>query len=150
MSHIKFFNSSGMLLWMSIIPLRVDRSFTGIICTYILIYKSTFSIGLCSNLNPDWQCNKFAITIIATITERDFKSEFLFRVCSVVINLLTSLEIYPIGCTTMLTQFGRTRNAYVATRLILLSRTAESNATSGYVVVPERFGQGEARAGRNE
>ena len=35
------------------------------------------------------------------------------------------------------------------TRFILLSRTAESSATSGYVVVPERFGQSEARAGRN-
>ena len=49
----------------------------------------------------------------------------------------------------MLCHFGRTRNGYVATRFILLSNTAESSATSGFVVVPERFGQNDARAGRN-
>ena len=32
----------------------------------------------------------------------------------------------------------------------LLSKTGESSATSSYVVVPERFGQSEARASRNE
>ena len=49
----------------------------------------------------------------------------------------------------MMCHLGRTRNGYVATRFILLSSTAESSATSGYVVVPERFGQSEARASRN-
>ena len=39
----------------------------------------------------------------------------------------------------MLCEFGRTRNVYVATRFILLSSTAESSATSGYVAVPEHF-----------
>ena len=39
----------------------------------------------------------------------------------------------------MLCQFGQTRNVYVATRFILLSSTAESSATSGYVAVPEHF-----------
>ena len=48
----------------------------------------------------------------------------------------------------MLCHFGQTRNGYVAARFIL-SSTAESSDTSGYVVVPERFGQSEARAGRN-
>ena len=43
----------------------------------------------------------------------------------------------------MLCQFGQTRNGYVATYFILLSSTAVSSATSGYVVVPERFGQNE-------
>ena len=46
----------------------------------------------------------------------------------------------------MLSQFGRTRNAYVATRFILLSSTAESSATSGYVAVPEHFLQNEEAA----
>ena len=41
----------------------------------------------------------------------------------------------------MLCHIGRTRNGYVATRFNLLSSTAESSATSGYVVVPEHFGQ---------
>ena len=50
----------------------------------------------------------------------------------------------------MLCQFGQTRNVYVATRFILLSSTAESSATSGYVVVPERFGQIEEPACSNE
>ena len=49
----------------------------------------------------------------------------------------------------MLCHFGRTRNGYVVNRFILLSSTAESSATSGYVVVPERAGQIEAWAGKN-
>ena len=69
--------------------------------------------------------------------------------CSVVTNLVTSLEIQPIRCATMLFHFVRTRNGYVATRFILLSSTAESSATSGYVVAQERSGQNEALAGRN-
>ena len=74
---------------------------------------------------------------LTIITERDFKSEYLFRMCSVVTNLLTSLEFQPIRCATMLCKLGRTRNGYVVTRFILLS----SSATSGYVVAPGRFGQ---------
>ena len=49
----------------------------------------------------------------------------------------------------MLFHFGGTRNVYVATRIILLSSTAESSATSGYVAATERSGQSEAWAGRN-
>ena len=77
-------------------------------------------------------------------TELDFKSEYLFRMCSVVKNLVTSLEFQPIRCATKLFHFGRTRNVYVAIRIILLSSTAESSATSGYVVDTERSGQSEA------
>ena len=69
--------------------------------------------------------------------------------CSVVTNLVTSLEFQPIRCATTLFHFGRTRNVYVATRIILLSNTAESNATSGYVVATERSGLSEAWAGIN-
>ena len=54
-------------------------------------------------------------------TELDFKSEYLFRMCSVVTNLVTSLESQPIRWATMLFHIGRTRNVYVATRVILLS-----------------------------
>ena len=50
----------------------------------------------------------------------------------------------------MLCHFGRTRNGMVATYFILLSSTAASSATSGYLVVPERFGQNEEPAGSNE
>ena len=64
-------------------------------------------------------------------------------------NLVTSLEFQPIRRATMLCHFGRTRNGYLATRFILLSSTAESSATSCYVVVPERFGQSGARASGN-
>ena len=49
----------------------------------------------------------------------------------------------------MLFHFGRTRNVYVATRIILLSSTAEGSATSGYVAATERSGQSEAWTGRN-
>ena len=93
--------------------------------------------------------NKFSITILPFITERDFKTEYLFRMCSVVTNLVTSLELQPTRCATMLCHFGRTQKSYVATRFILLNSTAESGATGGHVVVPVRFGQSEARASRN-
>ena len=69
--------------------------------------------------------------------------------CSVVTNLVTSLEFQPIHCATTLFHFGRTRNVYVATRIILLSSTAEGSTTSGYVAATERSGQSEAWAGRN-
>ena len=82
-------------------------------------------------------------------TERDFKIDLLFRIFSVATNLVTSLEFQPIRCAIMLFNFARTRNVYVATRIILLSNTAESSATSGYVVATERSGQSEAWAGRN-
>ena len=49
----------------------------------------------------------------------------------------------------MLFHFGWTRDVYVATRIILLSSTAEGSATSGYVAATERSDKREARAGRN-
>ena len=70
--------------------------------------------------------------------------------CFVATNLVTSLEFKPIRCATTLCHFGGTRNGYVATRFILLSSTAESSATSSYVVIPERFSQSEEQASRNE
>ena len=81
------------------------------------------------------------MSVTAISTERDFKSENLFRMCYGVTNLVTSLEFKPIPCATTPCHFGRARNGHVATHFILLSRTAESSATSGYVVVPERLGQ---------
>ena len=82
---------------------------------------------------------KFAKTIVATITARDFKSGCLLRMYSVVTNLATLLEFQAIRCATMLCHFGRTRNGYVATRFILFNRNEGNSATSGYVVAPERF-----------
>ena len=49
----------------------------------------------------------------------------------------------------MLCHFRQTRKGYVATRFILLSGTAQSSATRGYVIVSERSGQKKARAKRN-
>ena len=69
---------------------------------------------------------------------------FLFRMCSVVTNLVTSLELQPIRCATTLFHFGRTPDVYVATRIILLSSTAEASATSGCVAATERSGRREA------
>ena len=101
-------------------------------------------------------CSKlFRLTVLTGFNsltirkELDFKSNYLFRMCSVVTNLVTSLEFQPIRCATTLFHFGRTRNGYVVNRTILLSSTAESSATSGYVVAPERSGQIEAWASRN-
>ena len=89
--------------------------------------------------------NKFAISITVINTERDFKSAYLFRMCSVVTNLVTPQEFKPICCATTLCHFGQTRNGYVGTHFILLNGTAESSATNGYVVFPERFGQNQER-----
>ena len=69
--------------------------------------------------------------------------------CSVLTNLATSLEFQPTRCATTPFHFGRTRNVFVASRIILLGSTAESSATSGYVVATEHFGQSEAWASRN-
>ena len=69
--------------------------------------------------------------------------------CSVVFNLVTSLDFQPICCATTLFHFRRTRNVFVTTRIILLSSNAESSTTGGYVVDPDRSGQIEASASRN-
>ena len=64
--------------------------------------------------------------------------------------MLRSLEFKPFRYATTLCHFGQTRNGYVVTRFILLSSTAESSATIGYVVATERFGQNEEPASRKE
>ena len=64
-------------------------------------------------------------------------------------DLVTSQNIQPIRRALALCHFGRTRDVYVATRIILFSSTAESSATSGYVVATERSGQSEAWASKN-
>ena len=74
----------------------------------------------------------------------------LLRTRSVATDLVTSENLQPIRCAFMLCQFGRTRNVYVTTRIILLSSTAESSATNGYVAVPEHFLQNEEPACINE
>ena len=94
--------------------------------------------------------NNFAKTNTAIITEHDFKSEYSFRMCSVVTNLVRSLEFERIRCATTLCHFGGIWNGYVAAHFILLSSTAESSAASGYVLVPERFDQNGKPASRNE
>ena len=63
----------------------------------------------------------------------------LLRTRYVATDLVTSQNFQPIRCAFALFHFGRTRNVYLATRIILLSSTAESSATSGYVAVPEHF-----------
>ena len=94
--------------------------------------------------------NGIALSFTTNITKRDFKSEYLLRMCSVAIDLVTSLEFNPIRFATTMCHFRRTRNGYVATHFILLCGTAVSSATSGYVVVTERCGQNEKPASTNE
>ena len=78
------------------------------------------------------------------------RSEYLFRTRFLATDLVTSLEIQPIYYPFMLCHFRQTRNGYVATYFILLSSTAASSATSGYVVVPEHVGQNEEPACIND
>ena len=72
--------------------------------------------------------NKFVVVLTANI-ELDFRSECLFRTCSVATNLVTSLEVNPIRCATMLCHFGQTQNGSVAIHLFLLGSIATSSAT---------------------
>ena len=58
----------------------------------------------------------------------------LLRTRYVATDLVTSQNFQPIRRAIRLRHFGRTRGVYVATRIILLSSTAEGSATSGYVV----------------
>ena len=64
-------------------------------------------------------------------------------------DLVTSQNFQPIRCAFTLFHFGRTRDVSVATRIILFTSTAESSATSGYVVATERSGQSEAWVSKN-
>ena len=73
----------------------------------------------------------------------------LLRTRYVATDLVTSQNFQPIRCAFTLFHFGWTRDVYVATKIILLSSTAESSATSGYVVATERSGQSEAWASKN-
>ena len=73
----------------------------------------------------------------------------LLRTRYVATDLVTSQNFQPIRCAFTLFHFGRTRDVYVATRIVLLSSTADSSATSGYVAATERSGQSEAWAGKN-
>ena len=74
----------------------------------------------------------------------------MFRTRFVATNLVTSLEVQKNRSAIMLCHFGQTRNGYVATHFIVLSSTAESSATSGYVVVLRHFGQNEVSGGGKE
>ena len=59
-------------------------------------------------------------------------------------DLVTSQNFQPIRCASTLCHLGRTRDVYVATRFIPHSITAESSATSGYVIATELSGQSES------
>ena len=74
---------------------------------------------------------------------------FLLRARYVATDVVTSQNFQPGRCAFLLFQFGGTRNVYVTIRIILFSSTAESSATSGYVVATERSGQSEAWASKN-
>ena len=85
-----------------------------------------------------------------TVTALDIKSEYLFRTCSVVTNLVTSLEFSPIRCATMLCHFRQTRNGSVAVHFAPRGSIAMSSAPGDYVATPQRFGQNGEPADSNE
>ena len=58
-------------------------------------------------------------------------SSILLRARYVATDLVTSQNSQPIRCAIRLRHFGRIGAVYVATRIILLSSTAEGSATSG-------------------
>ena len=82
--------------------------------------------------------------------ERDFKTEYLFRTCSVATNLVTSLEFNPVPCATMLCHFGQRGNGSVATHFIHFGSTAKNSATGEYAAPPERIVQNEEPPCGNE
>ena len=68
----------------------------------------------------------------------------LLRTRYVATDLVTSQNFQPTRCAFALCHFGRTRDVYVATRIVLLSITVEGSATGGYVVATEISAQFEA------
>ena len=81
--------------------------------------------------------------------ERDL-IKYMLRTCSVATNLVTSLEVAPICCATMLCLFDLTRQGSLGTHFIHFSTIAMSSDTSDYVAVPERVVQNEEPANRTE
>ena len=73
----------------------------------------------------------------------------LIRTRYVATDLVTSQNFQPVRCAFTLFHFGRTRDVYLATRIILVSNTAEGSATSGYILATERSGQSEAWLSKN-
>ena len=71
--------------------------------------------------------------------EHDFKSEYLFRTCSVATNLVTSYhfrsKLYYYVLPFLLAKYGAIPYSLI---FHSHSRTATSNATSEYETVPER------------
>ena len=114
-----------------------------------LILKSTLSTNRAVVWIANDNVNKFVAGVTVNI-EIDLESEYLFRTHSVATNLVTSPKFIPLHCATMLCHFGQMRNSFVASNFILISSTATSSASCGYVVVPERFGRYEEPAGSNE
>ena len=76
-------------------------------------------------------------------------TNILLRTRYVTTDMVTSQHFQPIRCAFTLFHFWRTRDVYVATRIILLSSTAEGSATSGFVAATERYGQSEAWGSKN-
>ena len=98
---------------------------------------------------PDWDGTFFVTSTYLPSSYSKLGMNILLRTRYVATDLATLLNFQPIRCAFTLFHFGRTRDVYVATRIILLSSTAESSATSGYVVATERSGQSEALASKN-
>ena len=130
-------------------------------CLYILSKDAIFIIYLgISYFKPSNYSSSTLIKLKLTMSislhkqlqykQRDFKSEYLFRTCSVSTNLVTSLEFNSTRCATTLCHFGQTRNGSVDPHFILLSSTVTSSATDSYVAVPERLGQNEEPASGNK
>ena len=94
--------------------------------------------------------NLFAVSNMTTSTERGFKSQYLFRTCSFAANMVTSLEFNPICCAAILCHCGQTGSSHLAILFIFRGSTTTSSVTGDDVAVPERFGQNEEAAGRNE
>ena len=143
--HVSYTYNSVELIQIGTEQLRNKRIFISFpFCIFILslgaFFKTDFTIQY---IYPPFHLtfaviyikidsvNNFAITITAIITERDFKGEYWFRMCSIVTNLMTSLEFKSVRCATTPCQFGWARNGYIATQFFLLSSTAESSATRG-------------------
>ena len=62
--------------------------------------------------------NKFAVSVMFTNTQRDFRSEYLLGTCSVATSLVTSLEFNPICCGAMVCHLGQTLSSYVVITFI--------------------------------
>ena len=141
-------------------PLRSNRIIT---CWFTYAFKGDIFIIIYVfiNMNPLFQELSSVIKVELTLSislfktqlqiiQSDFKSEYLFRTCSVDTYLVTSLKISFRLLSYYVVPFWPTMEQFRIYSFHSFRSTATSNATSEYVTVPERLSKNEEQNSRKK